>query len=343
MLSLASLALVSTLGASSGPWLAPVDVQKMESVAGPRWKVVAQAPGDFDEAVLSYALDPKQGKGIRVFVRPAVDGASLLQLADYQTEGPRTSVSHQADSFASVDTDTVILKNPGRALEIQVEPVADSEGRLPSLKELYVSFANTQPAPTAQREPNKTAWGKLMEPPRRAQGTYVGGGVLCSPTSVSMALGYWAGTLKRQELDHDVPSVQRGVYDVDYNATGNWSFNAAFAASQPGMRAYVSRFRDLRDLEDWIAQGVPVACSVSYGMLKGKDKRDPDDGHLVLLVGFTSTGDPVFNDPGRNVVRMTYHRADLERAWKVSRNTVYLIYPEGWKVPSGDGPWDHTN
>ncbi|MFX8965045.1 hypothetical protein ABTN15_19810, partial [Acinetobacter baumannii] len=62
MLSLASLALASTIGASSGPWLAPVDVHKLETVAGPRWRAVVQAPGEFDEAVLSYALDPKQGK-----------------------------------------------------------------------------------------------------------------------------------------------------------------------------------------------------------------------------------------------------------------------------------------
>lgn len=338
MSTLASLALATIMGPSSGPWLVKVDVNQLARVEGTpvRYRAVVPAPGEFDEAVLSYALSSQNGA--RVYVRPAIEGAARLQMSAYVSDGPRTSVPHQQDVFASVDTDTLILKQPVPALEVEVEPVA---GETQPLKELYVSLAPKAPI-TTTRTPNKAAWGKVLEPPRRAQSTYVGGGVLCSPTSVSMDLGYWSQTLKREDLDHDVPSVQRGVYDVDYNATGNWTFNVAFAASQPGMKGYVSRLRDVRDLEDWVACDVPVACSVSYGMLKGKPARDADDGHLVLLVGFTRTGDLVFNDPGRNVVRMTYRRADFERAWKVSRNTVYLIYPEGWKVPTGDGPWDHS-
>lgn len=339
MSTLATLALASVLGPATGPWLVKVDPASLVRVTGSptRYRATVHVAGQFDEAVLSYKL--ASSGGARVYARPMLDGATRLQMADYRTEGPRTSVPHQEDAFASVDTDTLMAKQPASELEVEVEPV---EGEAQPLKELYVSLANSKAPAHTPREPNKAAWGKVLEPPRRAQATYVGGGVLCSPTSVSMDLGYWAGTLGRPDIDHDVPAVQRGVYDVDYNATGNWSFNVAFAASQPGMRAYVSRFRDVRDLEDWLAHDVPVACSVSYGMLKGKSSRDPDDGHLVLLVGFTASGDLVFNDPGRNIVRMTYRRADFERAWKVSRNTVYLIYPQGWKTPASDGPWDHS-
>ncbi|MES1227641.1 MAG: C39 family peptidase, partial [Armatimonadota bacterium] len=248
------------------------------------------------------------------------------------------------DLFASVDTDTLMLAQPAKEIEVVVEPELSPEGTQPVLKGFHVSLFDSKAAPPSERKANTKPWGKkTLEPPRRAQMSYVGGNVLCSPTSVSMDLSYWSQKLNEPSLDLDVPLVQQGVYDVVYNGTGNWAFNMAYAAGQPGMKAYVSRFRDVRDLEDWLEKGVPVACSVAYGLLKGKAQRDPDDGHLVLLVGFTKSGDLIFNDPGRNIVRMTYKRADFERAWATSHRTVYMIHPEGWEVPEGDGPWDHSS
>lgn len=343
MLSLVSLALAASIG-SPGPWLVTLNRSALQEVRAEgqptRWIGQVRVPGEFTEAVLSYRLANVVGTGIRVFARPKVEGAALLQLADYQPGGIMTSVRGQKDAFADVDTDTLSLAQPVSELEVVVEPTPAADGTMPHLKDIHVSLIDAKAAWTP-RKGNAAPWGKTLEPPRRAQSAYVGGNVLCSPTAVSMGLGFWAKTLRRPELDCDVPEVQRGVFDAAYDGTGNWSFNMAFAASQSGIKAYVSRFRDVRDLEDWVDSGVPVACSVSYGLLRGKDKRESDDGHLVLLVGFDRDGNPVFNDPGRNVVRLTYQRADFERAWATSRRTVYLIYPEGWKVPAGEGPWEH--
>jgi len=71
-----------------------------------------------------------------------------------------------------------------------------------------------------------------------------------------------------------------------------------------------------------------------------------DNGHLIGCVGFTDKGDVVTNDPGvsvrRNVrARRVYAREKVVNAWKRSKNTVYLIYPETAKVPANRlGHWD---
>lgn len=288
----------------------------------------------FVEAVPSWAANVPTGSRMEVYLKPDGAKASRYCLGIWTADNTRTSVKDQSDDVASVDTDTFTLKSPGNKLTVEIDLY--EKATIDSFR-LVLSG---QSAPT-RREPNKAVWGTTLEPPRRAQMTYPNGSGACSPTSVSMLLGYWSSQLKAPQLDHDVPEVQKGVYDIAWKGTGNWPFNMAFAAGQPGMTAYVSRFRDVRDLEDWIAAGVPVATSVSYGLLKGKQTRDSNDGHLVVVVGFDDNGDLVFNDPGRNVVRMTYKRADFERAWAVSVHTVYLVYPKLWRVPTGPGPWEH--
>ena len=54
---------------------------------------------------------------------------------------------------------------------------------------------------------------------------------------------------------------------------------------------------------------------------------------------FDEAGNPVFNDPGRNVVRMTYDRAAFDRAWASSGRAVYVVYPDSWPIPATSGPW----
>jgi hypothetical protein len=170
--------------------------------------------------------------------------------------------------------------------------------------------------------------------------SYPNGKVLCSPTTVSMLLTFWSQQLKRPDLDHDVPDVVAGVYDSNWHGTGNWPFNMAYAGSYPGLRAYVTRLTDVSELEDWIAQGIPVGLSLCYDRLRGKGPGP--NGHLVVCVGFTTNGDVVVNDPGTTLhVRKTFPRKNLIYAWSYSRNTVYLVYPEDAEVPKDRfGHWD---
>ena len=154
-----------------------------------------------------------------------------------------------------------------------------------------------------------------------------------------MLLWHYSRVLDRPELDRDVPEVEANVWDTAYKGAGNWPFNVAYSGSFPGMRAYVDRFSGIADLETWIAAGIPIACSVSFDMLKGAPTGG--SGHLVVLVGFTPDGDPVINDPARRGdVRHVYKRTDFDRAWRYSKRTVYVVHPEGVKPPQGgEGRW----
>ena len=80
-----------------------------------------------------------------------------------------------------------------------------------------------------------------------------------------------------------------------------------------------------------LIKSIPVAVSISYGYLKGRNEKA--NGHLVVCIGFDEKGNIVVNDPGRSQVRQVYLRENLIKAWAESENTVYIVHPEGAKVP----------
>src|SRR5205823_1918617 len=125
-----------------------------------------------------------------------------------------------------------------------------------------------------------------------------GGEVWCSPTSVAMVLNYWQGqTGAAASCDTAVRAAVSGVYDRVYDGHGNWPFNTAYAASR-GMEAYITRFTSISQVEQWIAAGVPVFMSVGWGNNQLTDAPlATSNGHLIVLVGFDKTGNPIINDP----------------------------------------------
>jgi hypothetical protein len=156
---------------------------------------------------------------------------------------------------------------------------------------------------------------------------YGGGGeAWCSPTSTSMVLAYYKrlppsteySWVRRSYVDRAVDHAARMTFDHGYDGTGNWPFNTAYAARYTG-HAFVTRFASLRDLEPLIKAGIPVVTSITFsrGQLSGAP-IGASNGHLVVVVGFTSTGDVVVNDPAsqtRAGVRRTYDRGQFEDAW----------------------------
>lgn len=252
---------------------------------------------------------------------------------------PARSESGQRDAQGDVSTDTLILSRPSDRLQIRVEIANDRKPPKRPLKFLGISLADTTAAP-AVLSPNRQAWGKLIPVPERSQMIYPDGKVLCSPTTVSMIMGYWAEVLKRPELDRAVPEIAQAIYDTQWHGTGNWPFNMAYAGAFPRIRAYVTRLSDVSELEAWIARSLPVGLSLDYDRLRAKGPGP--NGHLVVLVGFTKDGDPIINDPGTTEhVRKIFPRANLIEAWRCSGNTVYLIHPQNMNTPEDAlGHWD---
>jgi hypothetical protein len=144
----------------------------------------------------------------------------------------------------------------------------------------------------------------------------------------------WVGA---GHTDPWVDQAARATYDAAYEGTGNWAFNTAFAASLAG-DAFVTRLPDLRAAEHYVAAGIPLVASVSFrsGELSGAPISSTA-GHLLVIVGFTATGDVVVNDPAsrsRSGVRRTYDRAELEAAWLGgSGGVVYVIRDEAHALP----------
>jgi hypothetical protein len=309
----------------------------------------------WDELIASWNASTPPGTGLKVEARgiypdyetrfytlglwSSDPGVTAFDKEAAPTLHPRESVNGQKDEDGNVDTDTLVLKRPGAKAEIRI--TLDGSGdRAPELRFLGLSFLDSRsPRLTGDTPKKRRAWGRVLEVPERAQGSYPHGGVICSPTCTSMTLSFWSIVAARPELDKDVPEVVQGVYDRAWGGTGNWPFNTAYAGSFSGMRAYVTRFTSVAEMEQWIEAGIPVVCSVSYDLLRGRPLSANEAGHLVICVGFTKVGDVILNDPALNPkrglrVRTPYPRKQFETGWAHSRNTVYLIYPDSHRIPA---------
>jgi hypothetical protein len=337
------------------PYSAIVRVPIGAPATGKPVEVLIVRPGfDWNEAIVSWNVTNPERARFKVEAQVKEIWYVLADWSGDMTKGPRASVPNQKNEEGEVQTDVLHLKKPADSLSLRITMNQATEGAVPQVKLLTVCFSNTDVKPTEDDGPLKV--GKILETPQKAQGPYefgklsykpekvspafeswfktVKGAQYCSPASVCMALGYWAQKLDRQDLAVDMPEVVAGVFDEKYPGTGNWPFNAAYAGSFDGMRSYVTRLRGIRDLEALIDAGVPVICSVAHNLLLGNGKPAGGDGHLVVLIGFDASGDPVFNDPGKtDQVRRTYKRADFRKAWDNSGRTVYICHPEGMKLP----------
>lgn len=303
------------------------------------------APIEWDELVVSWNIPPGvhlAAEARAIYPKRATKYYTISTWSDDSAHFPRESGRRQADQDGLVRTDTLVLSNATRKVQLRITVGGAAAQR--ALKFLGLSFCNSA-VPAAVREPNRTAWGKVIEVPERRQGEYEGGGGWCSPTSLSMVLAYWGERLHRPELNHTVPETAHAIAAGQRGDTGNWPLNTAYAGSYSGMRAYATRLEDIAELEEWIAAGIPVIISVS-SYLTNDRTSGPDNGHLIVCVGFTKKGDVVTNNPGvsvrRNVrARQVYARAKVVNAWKKSKNTAYLIYPETAKTPADlSGHWD---
>ena len=298
----------------------------------------------WDEAVISWNVEPADGAGLGMEAQAWVgDGLPGMEkrwtrwyrLGDWSLDGEvpvrRTSVEGETDADGRVKTDTLVMRKPAWGIRVRVRVLGTLVEEPERLRWVAVSLGDSR-RDTKPRGPYRKVWGKTLDVPEHSQVSYLDGKAWCSPTSISMVLGWWAQRLGRPDLERDVPEVARGVDDPGWPGTGNWPFNTAYAGSFPGMRACAGWLRDLRDVERLVAEGIPVVLSVNAPMLRGKPLL-PNHGHLVIAVGFTGDGDVVVNDPWARLeegqrVRRIYRREHVEAAWAVSHRLAYLVAPE---------------
>jgi len=252
----------------------------------------------------------------------------------------RHSVQSQGDSDGSVAADTFVSsakKVATNKFQLKLRLFRADGSAVPTVRNASVAYSTSAPKSASVSAGNPALWNTLINVPECSQMVYPDGGeVWCSPTSTSMVLAYLDNYVGACEPR--VRAAVEGAYDWIYDGHGNWPFNTAYASAF-GYEGYVARFTSLAKAEEYVAAGVPVIMSIAWGKgdLTGAD-IESTNGHLLVLVGFDSTGNPIVNDPASPddaSVQKTYMRSEFEPLWlQASGGTVYLIYRQGEIVPA---------
>jgi hypothetical protein len=329
------------------------------------WTSSSITPGfGLTQLVASWSAVTPKNSWVEIRVRVFAGSAKsrwlvLGRWASSDKHVRRTSVPGQSDAMGHVDVDTWKAASSADSFQLQVRLMRRAGASSPSPSVSFLgAMASRLPSSVPAVSAPGVAAGIVLDVPSYSQmvhrgefSQYGGGGeAWCSPTSTAMVLGYygrlpapasyaWVGP----RADPWVDEVARRTYDVAYEGTGNWPFNTAYAASR-GLSAFVTRLRSLSEAESLIAAGIPVVASVSFssGALYGAPISSTA-GHLLVIVGFTASGDLVVNDPAASSasgVRRTYDRSQFESAWLGgSGGTAYVIHDAAHPLSASSGNW----
>lgn len=338
------------------------------------WTSPKVTPGfDYTELVASWNAQTPTGTWVEVSVAAGSDTERrsndyvLGRWASDTSTIHRTSVAAQGDDLASVCVDTLVAR-AGRELQSWQLTVslfrAAGSTATPSVS-LVGAMASRRPDPTAREpaSPPGDAEGTALDVPTYSQEIHVGeypqfnggGEAWCSPTSTAMVLAYWQRVMSNADFgptaahcsavdpsypDPQVDFAAASTYDWSYDGTGNWPFNTAYAG-RFGLESFVTRLRSLTEAEQFIRAGIPLVVSVSFVERELTGAGYGTSGHLLVIVGFTESGDVVVNDPASHLiasndqVRSTYDRGEFESVWVPrSGGIAYVIHPASYPLPA---------
>jgi hypothetical protein len=313
------------------------------------------------EAIASWNADTPAGTWIQIELRGTYsDGTDtpwyvLGRWAAGDQDIRRTSVDDQSDGKSSVWTDTFAIDDASTGLRLTSYRLRLTLFRRPGTKATPTVWrvgAMASDVPDRFTVPASTpGLAKELLVPRYSQNTHIGqypeydngGEAWCSPTSSQMIIEYWGGRLSEEQLswvdpayaDPQVCHAARFTYDYQYEGCGNWPFNAAYAATFPGLQGVVTRLHSLTDLETLIAAGIPAITSQSFRADELTGAGYGTAGHLMTVIGFTADGDVIANDPASSsneAVRRVYKRREWENIWLRTKR-----YNASGKVASGTG------
>jgi hypothetical protein len=336
---------------------------------------VVELPWAATELIPSWNARTPAGTWLHVEGRVADDTGwtpwfTVARWAEEDPEGgspiTRTTVRGQQLDAGTVDTDTWVSA-PGRGFERwqlrvtalagphDAETPAETPASSPRLSLVAGAASRFAIDPTEPTSAPGLRTGREVAVPRLSQRLHVGtfpdwdsgGESWCSPTSTTMLLEHWGVGPTPDEVawvghatDPEVVHGVRRVFDRSYRGAGNWAFNTAYAGTR-GLRAYVTRLRDLTEAEAFVDAGIPLVVSVSFREDELDGAGYGTSGHLLTVVGFTDAGDVVSNDPNshrvasNDEVRTVYRRDQFERAWLGSNGGLaYVMHPPGVALPA---------
>ncbi|MCB0825684.1 MAG: hypothetical protein KDC26_05805, partial [Armatimonadetes bacterium] len=187
--------------------LTPTQMEKKEFDGRVIYSAYLKAGSPIHEVIPSWEAQMPVGAKLEFEFSVPSENPRWYKVGTWAIDQTRTSTNDQSDETAAVYTDTFRCKSVSTVLSLRITATPNALGELPSIEKARLIITPKESNWEA-RSPQTSIWGKVLEPPRRAQMSYENGGVLCSPTSVSMLLGYWAQIQNRPDWDDDVPVVQ---------------------------------------------------------------------------------------------------------------------------------------
>jgi len=322
----------------------------------------------FTELVASWNADTPPGTWIEVTMRAQTDKGVVTKpyvmgrWAYGDGDIQRTSVGGQGDENGFVSIDTFFAKDhPLVAYQLGATLFrAAGSTATPTITRL--GAVASDPINSNPYVPSTTTMSKTIDlrVPAFSQeihsGQYPqfdgGGEAWCSPTSTSMVVAYWGRGPSRSDYAYvlgDYPGIAdpwvdyaaRYTFDYHYQGAGNWPFNTAYAAHW-GLESEVTQLHSLAEAEQFVKAGIPLVASIAFepNKLDGFLFRGTD-GHLLVIGGFTASGDVISYDPASTsdaTVRHVYDRAQFEKAWMAATGgIVYVIHPASLPLPPSPG------
>ena len=326
------------------------------------WTSSDFAPGfAFTELVASWNADTPEGSLVDVELQATPD---FLRWTKWYALGRwaygdatylRTSVGGQGDADGTVVIDTFVAGEvPMVAYRLSLTLLRRSEADpapvVRALGAMSSAVPTTFAIPSIRARSGTAALPSVV--PAFSQEIHAGhypefdggGEAWCSPASTAMVLAYWGASPNAADLayipaghgDPQVDHAARYTYDSHYRGTGNWPFNTAYAG-RFGLDGFVTQLRSLTELERFIRAGIPVVTSQSFQAEELPGAGYSTNGHLMVIIGFTKTGDVIANDPAsasNEAVRRVYPRAAFEKVWQRSTGgVVYIIHPKTRPLP----------
>lgn len=313
----------------------------------------------FTEMIPSWNLLAPAGTGVRFFVRvrdaESREWSPWLYVGYWGAPVPADPKTVFTTQFAGgqVEIDTVALSRPADAWQLQakLESSAANRATTPRIRRMSVVYSGrvSDPAVLQKLPPSAPTSAPTSAPisapistahsatahasspaaaqldlavPYRAQGdapeemrSHV-----CSATSVTMVMAFWG---------KDIPIVDncRAIWDDEYKLFGNWN-RAVARAGEMGFDAWVTHFRNWRQVRAALAAGQPIIASIRFKAGEFPSSvLQSSEGHLIVIRGMTADGDLICNDPGNRErgCRAIYKADELAKAWFGRGGVAYVI------------------
>lgn len=314
------------------------------------------------ELVPSWAASTPPGTWLEVGLQARTASGALTKWyvmgrwAEDDTDVHRTSLPGQGDSDGDVAVDTYVATGAVAAYRLRFTLYGSGA----KVHRAGVMASAVPSRTTVPVSPSGKNGGVELDVPRRSQRVHAGhfpqwdggGDNWCSPASMTMVLDYWRRGPRQADLSWVTPGdpcpavdhAARDMYDHSYQGTGNWPFGVAYAGRY-GMEGFVTRLRSLTELERLVHAGIPVLTSQSFREHELPGSGYSTGGHIMVVVGFTASGDVIANDPAApddHSVRRVYPRAAFENVWlrgSGSGGIVHVVHPPDISLPPSDGNW----